>query len=171
MKKLTTQSLLRLSPEAFQVVLDNVRSGHNVGAAFRLADAFLIEQLYLCGITAQPPHREIRKTALGAEETVAWKYAPDTLALLRQLKAAGYILAAVEQTDQRTALQSFVPSAAHKYGLVFGHEVSGISETALSACDLSLEIPQHGVKHSLNVSVSMGIVLWEMSKKLGLHAC
>lgn len=175
MKKLKIYELPRLSPEVFQVskktplvmVLDNVRSMHNVGAAFRIADAFLIEKLYLCGITATPPHREIHKTALGAEEHVAWEQAQDTLAVVNSLKKMGYVIVAVEQTDASKALHTFSGSAAQKYAVVFGHEVFGIQEAVLSACDICLEIPQYGVKHSLNVSVSMGIVVWELTHKTG----
>lgn len=172
MRKLKIHELPRLSPEAFQVskktplvmVLDNVRSMHNVGAAFRIADAFLIEKLYLCGITATPPHREIYKTALGAEEHVAWEHAQETLTVVQRLKTAGYVVIAVEQTDASKTLYAFTRATTQKYAVVFGHEVFGIQEEVLSACDVCLEIPQHGVKHSLNVSVSMGIVVWELTK-------
>lgn len=146
------------------MVLDNVRSMHNVGAAFRIADAFLVEKLYLCGITATPPHREIHKTALGAEEHVAWEQMQDTLAVIKHLKRIGYRVIAVEQTNASEALHVFTWSATQKYAVVFGHEVFGIQEAVLSACDMCLAIPQHGVKHSLNVSVSMGIVVWELAK-------
>lgn len=148
------------------MVLDNVRSMHNVGAAFRIADAFLVEQLYLCGITATPPHRDIHKTALGAEEHVAWTYVQDTFTAIADLKAAGYTVAAVEQAVPSTPLHAFIPSCTQKYAVVFGHEVLGIQEDVLAACDLCLEIPQHGVKHSLNVSVSMGIVMWALGLSL-----
>ncbi len=146
------------------MILDNVRSMHNVGAAFRVADAFLIEKLYLCGITATPPHREIHKTALGAEEHVAWEQVQETLAVVKRLKKEGYVVVAVEQTDASQALHLFPHSTTQRYAVVFGHEVFGIQEEVLSACDLCLEIPQHGVKHSLNVSVSIGIVVWELTK-------
>ena len=173
MRKLKIYELPRLSPEAFRVkkkiplvmVLDNVRSMHNVGAAFRIADAFLIEKLYLCGITATPPHREIHKTALGAEEHVAWEQAQNTLTIIKHLKTVGYCIVAVEQTDTSRALHVFNHSTTQKCAIVFGHEVFGIQEAVLSACDACLEIPQHGVKHSLNVSVSMGIVVWELAGK------
>jgi 23S rRNA (guanosine2251-2'-O)-methyltransferase len=172
MRKLKIHELPRLSPEAFQVskktplvmVLDNVRSMYNVGAAFRIADAFLVEKLYLCGITATPPHREIHKTALGAEEHVAWEWAQETLAVVKDLKTAGYVIVVVEQADASRALHKFTCSTTQKYAVVFGHEVFGIQEEVLSACDVCLEIPQYGVKHSLNVSVSMGIVVWELTK-------
>lgn len=174
MQQLKTDQLQRLSEQAIQftkklplvLVLDNIRSMHNVGAAFRIADAFLIAKIYLCGITAQPPHRDIHKTALGAEQTVAWEHVPDTCTLLVKLKMDGYLIAAVEQTDQSIFLQAYKPLANQPYCLVFGHEVLGVSEAALSACDLALAIPQYGTKHSLNVSVCMGIVVWELAKKL-----
>ncbi|MHA7877418.1 MAG: RNA methyltransferase [Bacteroidota bacterium] len=179
MRKLKVHELIRLSPEEFQVskktplviVLDNIRSMHNVGAAFRIADAFLVEKLYLCGITATPPHREIHKTALGAEEYVAWIQDKDTLTAVKRLKEAGYTIVATEQTDTSKALHTFTYSATQKYAVVFGHEVFGIQEEVLAACDACLEIPQWGVKHSLNVSVSMGIVVWELTKNRHMPAC
>lgn len=172
MRKLKPYELDRLSPQAFQVtkkrpfvmVLDNIRSMHNVGAAFRIADAFLLEKLYLCGITAAPPHREIHKTALGAEEHVAWEKVPNTQMAIRHVKEAGYVLVGVEQTDASTGLQYFTCCPTQKYAVVFGHEVFGVQEDVLAACDTCLAIPQYGVKHSLNVSVSMGIVVWELIK-------
>jgi tRNA G18 (ribose-2'-O)-methylase SpoU len=177
MRQLKIQELDRLSAQDFKVtkkiplvlVLDNVRSMHNVGAAFRIADSFLVEKIYLCGITAQPPHRDIHKTALGAEDTVNWEYASDTVTLLKQLKTAGYLVAAVEQTNQSIDLQQYSPLDKQPYCLVFGHEVLGVSEAALSACDLALAIPQFGTKHSLNVAVSMGIVIWEWVKRFSGH--
>ena len=171
-RKLPTHELVRRTPEEFQVapkvplviVLDNVRSMHNVGAAFRIADAFLVEKVYLCGITATPPHRDIHKTALGAEAHVAWEHVPDTLSAIKQLKAVGYQAVAVEQAAGCEALDDFTPSAKVKYALVFGHEVFGVQEPVLAVCDHCLEIPQHGVKHSLNVSVSIGIVVWALTR-------
>jgi 23S rRNA (guanosine2251-2'-O)-methyltransferase len=173
MRKLKIHELPRLSPDVFQVskktplvmVLDNVRSMHNVGAAFRIADAFLLEKLYLCGITATPPHREIHKTALGAEEHVAWEQVQDTLTVIQRLSMAGYVILAVEQTDASQPLHLFPHFSTQKHAVVFGHEVFGIQEAVLAACDACLEIPQRGVKHSLNVSVSMGIVVWELTGK------
>jgi len=172
MKKLTMDALGRLSPAAFAqakknslvIVLDNVRSGHNVGAAFRIADAFLIEKIYLCGITPQPPHGEIHKTALGAEAHVAWTYVPTTQVALQQLKQVGYTVVGVEQTDSSVDLDKFSPATQQKYALVFGHEVFGVSDPALEVCDLSIDIPQQGVKHSLNVSVTIGIVVWKFTQ-------
>ncbi len=148
------------------MVLDNIRSMHNVGAAFRIADAFLVAKIYLCGITGTPPHQKIHKTALGAEEHVAWEHAQDTLAVIERLKAAGYVVAAVEQTDTSKTLHTFTPLAKQPYAVVFGHEVFGVQDHVLAACDLCLEIPQYGVKHSLNVSVSMGIVAWEFARSI-----
>jgi 23S rRNA (guanosine2251-2'-O)-methyltransferase len=173
MRQLKTQELDRLSAQDFQVtkkiplvlVLDNVRSMHNVGAAFRIADAFLVEKIYLCGITAQPPHRDIHKTALGAEDTVTWEYASDTVTLLKKLKKADYLVAGVEQTNQSIPLPQYQPLYNQPYCLVFGHEVLGISEATLAACDLAIAIPQYGTKHSLNVAVSVGIVVWEWAKR------
>ncbi len=170
-RKLPTHELVRRTPEAFRtaqkaplvVVLDNVRSMHNVGAAFRTADAFLVEKIYLCGITATPPHRDIHKTALGAEAHVAWEHVADTPSAIGQLRAADYQVVAVEQAAGSTPLHDFVPAPAAKYAVVFGHEVFGVQEVALAACDHCLEIPQHGVKHSLNVAVSIGIVVWALA--------
>ena len=173
-RKLKAHELPRLSPEAFQVsekkplvlVLDNIRSLHNVGAAFRIADAFLVEKIYLCGITGTPPHRELHKTALGAEAHVVWEHAQDTLSVIERLKTAGYRVVAVEQTEASEALDVFTPAAAQPYALVFGHEVFGVQDDVLAACDACVEIPQQGVKHSLNVSVSMGIVVWALVRSL-----
>ena len=170
LRKLPVHALVQRTPEEFRtaakaplvMVLDNVRSMHNVGAAFRIADAFLVTKLYLCGITATPPHREIHKTSLGAEAHVAWEHVPNTIVAIEQLKTAGYQILAVEQAAGSITLQHFAPSASVKYALVFGHEVFGVQDTVLAACNQCLEIPQYGVKHSLNVSVSMGIVVWAL---------
>jgi tRNA G18 (ribose-2'-O)-methylase SpoU len=172
MRKLSSQELNRLSIQDFKdipklplvLVLDNLRSMHNIGAAFRIADAFLLEKIYLCGITAQPPHREIHKTALGAEETVAWEHTSNAFTLVQSLKQSDYLIVAVEQTNQSIPLQDYQPSVNQKYALVFGNEVFGIQEEVLTACDVAIEIPQYGTKHSLNVSVSMGIAIWEITK-------
>ena len=144
------------------LVLDNVRSLANVGAAFRTADAFAVEKLWLCGITGTPPHKELLKTALGATETVAWQHAPDTAALLRDLKSAGYRPVAVELAEGAEQLHQFRFDPAEKLALVFGHEVFGVSDDALAECAAAVLIPQAGTKHSLNVSVAVGIVLWEV---------
>lgn len=171
MRKLTVTELDRLSLAAYQavpkrplvVVLDQVRSLHNVGAVFRTCDAFRIEKVYLCGITPQPPHREIRKTALGAEESVAWEGRADTGALLDELIAAGYEVLVAEQTDQSVALPAFRPQPTQPYAVVFGHEVEGVSEAALARASTALEIPQSGTKHSLNISVAAGIILYALA--------
>ncbi len=168
MKKRSLEELNRISVEAYQelpkypvtLVLDNIRSLNNVGAAFRTADAFAIERIALCGITGIPPHRDIQKTALGATESVAWEYHEDIATYLQALKEQKVTLVAVEQTHSSTPLQNFVPHITQPFAFVFGNEVKGVSETALPHCDFSLEIPQFGTKHSLNVSVSIGIVLW-----------
>ncbi|SES81810.1 SpoU rRNA Methylase family protein [Hymenobacter actinosclerus] len=143
------------------LVLDNVRSLHNVGAAFRTADAFAVEKIWLCGITGRPPHRDITKTALGSTESVVWEYAPTTLEALLQLKAAGYVLVAVEQTTESILLADFIIAADQPYALVMGNEVFGVDDEVLALCDAAVEIPQFGTKHSLNVSVAAGVVLWE----------
>jgi tRNA G18 (ribose-2'-O)-methylase SpoU len=170
-RKLLNSELCRLTPEQYReakktpvvLVLDNIRSRHNIGAAFRTADAFRIEKIILCGICATPPGAEIHKAALGAEDTVPWEYAADTLAALAALRRQGYTLVGVEQTEQSIPLQQFIPRSGEKYALVFGNEVKGVQQQAVDACDLCVEIPQAGAKHSLNVSVSIGIVLWKFA--------
>ena len=152
------------------LVLDNVRSALNVGSAFRTADAFGIEQLYLCGITATPPHREILKTAIGATESVAWSYAPDTATLLTRLGEAGYRTIGIEQTTDAVALQEVRLDPARRYAFVLGNEVDGVSEAALAQCVRTLEVPQFGTKHSLNVAVCAGVVLWEAVRQLKFGA-
>ena len=174
MRKLTTDELNRLSKEEFAqaeklpiiVVLDNIRSLSNVGAFFRTADAFRVEALYLCGITACPPHREIHKTALGADETVSWRYFETTAAACQALKNEGYRIFAVEQIEDSVSLQDFEFAPCTAY--VLGNEVEGVGEEALPFCDGAIELPQEGTKHSLNVSVCAGIVLWEAFKALRL---
>ena len=171
-KKLTVEEMHRLTVEEFKrapklpltVVLDNVRSLHNVGSVFRTADAFRIEKIVLCGITACPPSAEIHKTALGAEEAVAWEYAADTLQAVFDLKEAGYETLAVEQAENSHKLGAFVFEKEKKYALVLGNEVKGVRQDVVDACDGVVEIPQHGTKHSLNVSVTAGIVMWEASR-------
>ncbi len=149
-------------------MLDNVRSLHNVGSAFRTADAFRVQKIFLTGITGTPPHREIEKTALGATASVDWQYAPDTAALLQELRAQGWTLVAVEQTTESVPLQQFAMPANQKLCLVFGNEVHGVSEAAVALVHQALEIPQAGTKHSLNISVCLGIVVWEVFKKQSL---
>ncbi|HEY3404512.1 MAG TPA: RNA methyltransferase [Ohtaekwangia sp.] len=178
MKKLKLEELGRISIDEFKdadklpvcIVLDNIRSLHNVGSAFRTADAFRIEQIFLTGITGTPPHREIQKTALGATESVAWKYHEDPKAIVTQLKSEGYKIVVVEQTTHSTSLQQFKPVLTEKYALVFGNEVDGVSDAVVEEADLSLEVPQHGTKHSLNISVCLGIVVWEFFRKMILKA-
>ncbi|MBK8042690.1 MAG: TrmH family RNA methyltransferase [Haliscomenobacter sp.] len=170
MKKAALSDLNRLSVEAFKqapktpvsLVLDNVRSALNVGSAFRTADAFALERIYLCGITCQPPHREIHKTALGATGSVDWEYAPHIQDLIRRLKAEGWLVLAVEQAAGSLPLQEFVFPAGQKIALVFGNEVHGVGDEAMDLVDGALEVPQFGVKHSLNVSVCVGVVVWEL---------
>ncbi len=170
LRKFTLDELNRPSVQDFQqqpkrpvaVVLDNVRSLANVGAAFRTADAFALEKLWLCGITGTPPHKELLKTALGATETVAWEHAPDTATLLRELRAQGYRVVAVELAEGAVPLNQFTFDSTEKLALVMGHEVFGVSDEALAECAAAVEIPQLGTKHSLNVSVALGIVLWEV---------
>lgn len=176
MRKIENSELKRLNVEEFKrqpknpmvLVLDDIRSMHNVGSAFRTADAFLLEKIYLCGITAQPPHREINKTALGATESVAWEYSPEVVPLAKQLVAENYRLLIVEQTDSSTMLSDFQPDPQGKYALVFGNEVFGVKDELLPLADSHLEIPQFGTKHSLNISVSLGIVVWSMMEKMQL---
>jgi 23S rRNA (guanosine2251-2'-O)-methyltransferase len=174
MKKLKTTELNRLSIADFQeapknpvvVVLDNIRSMNNIGSVFRTCDAFRVEKLFLCGITATPPHREIQKTALDATESVSWEYAEDTVTAVNSLKKMGYSIFAVEQTDKSEMLDTIKLKDDEKIVLIFGNEINGISEEVLNICDLALEIPQFGTKHSLNVAVSAGIVLWEIVTKM-----
>jgi len=148
------------------VVLDNIRSHHNIGSVFRTADAFRVRSLYLCGITATPPHREIHKTALGATESVDWSYRSSALEAVSELRAEGYRILAVEQAEGAMALPEFRPGPGEKLALVFGHEVNGVSDEVLGATDGCLEIPQFGTKHSINVSVAVGIVIWDVFLKL-----
>lgn len=149
---------------AFLIVLDNVRSHNNVGSVFRTADAFLTKKIYLCGITARPPHRDIQKTALGATESVEWSYFESTVDAVRELKSEGYKIIGVEQTEGSVELQNVKIEKNRNYALVFGHEVSGVDQQVLDLCDICVEIPQFGTKHSFNIAVSAGIVLWEMNK-------
>jgi len=152
-----------LPPSGIVIVLDNIRSAHNVGSAFRTADAFGIDRVLLCGISAVPPSAEIRKSALGAEDAVPWTHFDDTLDAVAFLHSEGYTVVAVEQTVHSLKLgRGFHREPGRKYALVFGNEVYGVQQEVVDACDLSLEIPQYGTKHSLNVSVSVGVVLWEM---------
>ncbi len=168
MRKLKNSELDRLTVEDFKkasktpliVVLDNIRSLNNIGSVFRTADAFLIEKIYLCGITAVPPHKDIRKTALGATESVSWEYVAHTAELIEKLKNEGVITIAVEQAEGATLLQNTTVDRNSRYAVVFGNEVKGVSQDVVSACNKVIEIPQFGTKHSLNISVSAGVVLW-----------
>ncbi len=177
MRKLLNSELNRLSNEEFKkatklpviVVLDNIRSQHNVGSVFRTADAFRIHSLYLCGITATPPNPEIHKSALGAENTVDWKYFPDTLSAVKDLKNMGYILIAVEQVENSTMLDNLKLTINNPLAVIFGNEVKGISQEIINECHYFIEIPQYGTKHSLNIAVSAGIVLWEVFKQFKIH--
>lgn len=174
MRKLKLQELNRVDNETFRqqpktpivLVLDNIRSGLNVGSAFRTADGFGLEKIYLCGISATPPHREILKTAIGASESVAWQHFESTTDAILQLKEKGFKIIAIEQVDQRTWLQDFEVQKEEKYALVFGNEVDGVSEEVLPYLDSCIEIPQLGTKHSLNISVCVGIVVWDFFKKI-----
>lgn len=158
--RIDTDSFRALPTRGVAVVLDNIRSAHNVGSAFRTSDAFRTDALYLCGICACPPSAEIHKTALGAEDSVPWKHFADTLDAVAELRAKGYTIVSVEQTVGSVQLDSFTPEPGRKYALIFGNEVEGVRQDVVDASDLSLEIPQWGTKHSLNVSVSIGVVLW-----------
>lgn len=174
MRKLTVEELCRMDVEEFKqseklplvVVLDNVRSLHNVGSVFRTADAFRLQGVCLCGITACPPSPEIHKTALGAEDSVDWWYAEDTLEAMRELQAKGYEVLAVEQVEGSHRLGAFKPEKGKHYALVMGNEVKGVRQDVVDAAAGALEIPQYGTKHSLNVSVSAGIVIWDLVRQL-----
>ena len=173
MRKLLNSELERKSIEQFRVsqklpiiiVLDNIRSQSNIGSVFRTSDAFLIEAIYLCGITAQPPHREIQKTALGATESVSWKYFSSTNDAVDELRSKGYILIAIEQAEGAVELQDILIEKDKKYALIFGHEINGVSQDIVDSCNMCVEIPQFGTKHSFNIAVSAGIVLWAISRE------
>ncbi|MDP3353395.1 MAG: RNA methyltransferase [Flavobacteriaceae bacterium] len=176
MRKLKNSELNRLSVEEFKqetkipliVILDNIRSLNNVGSVFRTSDAFLIEKIYLCGITATPPNKEIHKTALGSTESVAWEYAEDVVSLIKRLKDSKIKVVAIEQTENSVMLQGFKVLKNEKIAIIFGNEVKGVQQTAVNLCDATIEIPQFGTKHSLNISVSVGVVLWDLFKKMKL---
>lgn len=176
MKKLKLDELNRVDIDQFKqqeklpvvVVLDQVRSMHNVGSVFRTADGFAIEKVVLCGITAQPPHREIEKTALGATLAVNWVHYVDTLVAIADLRKEGYTIIAIEQAENSTMLNTFKPVADQKYALIFGNEVNGVSDEVMQEIDACIEIPQFGTKHSFNIVISAGIVLWDFFAKLRL---
>lgn len=173
-RKLESDELNRISPEKFKeasklpvvIVLDNLRSLNNVGSVFRTSDAFRIEKIYLCGITAFPPNREIHKTALGAEDTVDWEYAEDTIEVIEKLRTENYRIFAAEQTENSISLETFRLSETNKYALIFGNEVKGVQQAVIDLAEGCIEIPQFGTKHSFNISVSVGIILWELSRPL-----
>ncbi len=177
MRKIKNSELNRLSVEDFKsakkspiiIVLDNIRSLNNIGSIFRTADAFLINHIYLCGITATPPHKDIQKTALGSTDSLNWSYEKDTLSLVKKLQSKKIKVIAVEQVENSVMLQDFKTTGNDVYALVFGHEVKGVSQEVVSQCDIAIEIPQHGTKHSFNISVSCGIVLWEFFSKINHH--
>ncbi len=174
MRKLKITELNRISADEFKetpkiplvVVLDNIRSLNNIGSVFRTSDAFLVEAIYLCGITATPPNPEIHKTALGAEHSVEWKYFEDTVNAVEALKENGYTVYAIEQVENSTMLDNLQLEGTKKYAIVMGNEVKGVQQTVVDACDGCIEIPQYGTKHSLNVSVTTGIVIWDFFKLL-----
>jgi len=174
MRKLRNNELGRISVSTFKkmtktpiiVVLDNIRSLNNIGSVFRTSDAFLIEKIYLCGITAKPPHRDIHKTALGATESVEWEYKADTLTLVKELQSQGVKVAAIEQVENSIMLDKFIPNPIKRIAVVFGNEVKGVQQEVVSNADYCVEIPQKGTKHSLNISVSCGVVLWDLYKKI-----
>jgi tRNA G18 (ribose-2'-O)-methylase SpoU len=174
MRKLKNSELERLEIAEFKtaekspiiIILDNIRSLNNIGSVFRTSDAFLIEKIYLCGITAQPPHNDIRKTALGSTETVDWDYVENTLALVEKLKSEGTKIVSIEQAENATMLNNFTPEVNTKYAFIFGNEVKGVSQNVVNVSDIVIEIPQYGTKHSLNISVSCGVVIWDVFSKL-----
>ena len=174
MRKLENSELERKSVEDFKqsektpiiLILDDIRSLHNIGSVFRTADAFLIEKIYLCGITATPPNKEIHKTALGATETVTWEHHKNVLEVIENLKSEDVLVYAIEQVENAIFLNNFQPDNSKKHALVFGNEVYGVSQEAVKLCDGTIEIPQLGTKHSLNISVSAGIVVWDLFQKM-----
>lgn len=174
MRKLKNKELNRLEVEAFKtqdktpliVVLDNIRSLNNIGSVFRTSDSFLIEKIFLCGITATPPHKDIHKTALGATDSVIWEHVEETIDVVRNLQQDGVEVLAIEQADKSIKLQNFNPKKNQKYAIVMGNEVYGVQQEVVDICDNTIEIPQYGTKHSLNISVTTGIVLWDLFKKI-----
>ncbi|MEQ3663427.1 MULTISPECIES: RNA methyltransferase [unclassified Olleya] len=174
MRKLKNSELDRLSVNDFKsaektpiiIVLDNIRSLNNIGSVFRTSDAFLVEKIYLCGITATPPHKDIHKTALGSTDTVAWEHIENTLDLVEKLKSENITICAIEQAENATMLDDFKVETNKKYALVFGNEVKGVAQDVVNASDVVIEIPQFGTKHSLNISVSCGVVTWDIFSKI-----
>lgn len=174
MRKLKNSELKRLTVEEFKeanktpliIVLDNIRSLNNIGGVFRTSDAFLIEKIYLCGITAKPPHKDIHKTALGSTDSVDWEYIDDTIELVKKLKAEDIKVISIEQAENSIMLNDFQTEKNTKYAVVFGNEVKGVSQTVVDQSDYVIEIPQFGTKHSLNISVSVGVIVWDLFCKL-----
>jgi tRNA G18 (ribose-2'-O)-methylase SpoU len=174
MRKLENSELERKSVADFKtsaktpliIVMDDIRSLHNIGSVFRTADAFLVEKIYLCGITATPPHKEIQKTALGATDTVAWEHQKSVTEVIQKLRSENVTIFAVEQVEKAFLLDEFIADTTKKYALVFGNEVYGVAQEAIALCDGCIEIPQLGTKHSLNIAVSAGIVIWDLFKQL-----
>ena len=174
MRKLKNEELERLDISEFKVaekapiiiILDNIRSLNNIGSVFRTSDAFLIEKIYLCGITARPPHNDIRKTALGSTETVDWEYVENTINIVEKLKAQGVKICSIEQAENATMLNDFIPQPNITNAFIFGNEVKGVAQAVVDASDMVIEIPQFGTKHSLNISVSCGVVVWDVHSKL-----
>tara|TARA_R110001583_G_scaffold89465_1_gene230769 strand:- start:885 stop:1421 length:537 start_codon:yes stop_codon:yes gene_type:complete len=178
MRKLKNSELDRLTVDAFKqakktpiiIILDNVRSLNNIGSVFRTSDAFLIEKIYLCGITATPPHKDIHKTALGSTDTIDWEYIESTLDLIEKLKAENIIICSIEQAENAVKLNDFTVEPNSKYAFVFGNEVKGVSQNVVNASNIVIEIPQFGTKHSLNISVSCGVVVWDVFTKLEVRS-
>lgn len=174
MRKLKNSELDRLNVDEFKeatktpiiIILDNIRSLNNIGSVFRTSDAFLVQKIYLCGITATPPHNDIRKTALGSTETVDWEYAEHTIDVVNTLKSEGIKIISIEQAENATQLNNFTPQQQTAYALVFGNEVKGVAQNIVDASDVVIEIPQFGTKHSLNISVSCGVVVWDLFSKI-----
>lgn len=174
MRKLKNSELNRLNVEQFRdtaktpliIILDNIRSLNNIGSVFRTSDAFLIQKIYLCGITATPPHKEIHKTALGSTESVEWAYAEDTVSLVKELQAENIKVIAIEQAENSTSLELFQPEEGTTYALILGNEVKGVAQDVVDQSDLCVEIPQYGTKHSLNISVTCGLVIWDVFSKM-----
>ncbi len=174
MRKLNNSELDRLSVDEFKdtkktpliVILDNIRSLNNIGSVFRTSDAFLIEKIYLCGITAKPPHKDIHKTALGSTDTVVWEYVKDTLEVVKSLQAQNVKVISIEQAENATMLNDFTPQPKTTYAIVFGNEVKGVQQEVVNKSDMVIEIPQYGTKHSLNISVSCGVVVWDLFSRI-----
>lgn len=174
MRKLKNSELDRLNADEFKsakktplvIILDDIRSLNNIGSVFRTSDAFLVEKIFLCGITATPPHNDIRKTALGSTETVDWEYVEHTIELVEKLKTEGVKIISIEQAERATMLSDFQPEKNQKYALIFGNEVKGVAQNVVNASDIVIEIPQYGTKHSLNISVSCGVVVWDLFTKI-----